>query len=84
MLRNVNKAKSLFFLATLATVGYLVYRVGSGNDKSVLFMLFPVCGLMGYKMRGIHPKVASYLYWAALYLIILFLPLLLITLWLTF
>jgi hypothetical protein len=84
MLRDVNKVKYLIFLVTLATVGYLVYRVGPGNDKNVLFMLFPVCGLMGYGMRGMNPKVANYLYWAALYLIILFLPLLLITLWLTF
>ena len=84
MLRDVNKVKYLILLVTLATVGYLVYRTGSGNDKSVLLMLFPVCGLMGYGMRGVNPKVANYFYWAALYLIILFLPLLLITLWLTF
>ncbi len=90
MRRNVNKVKYLIFLVNLATVGYLVYLVGSGNDKSILFMLFyypvliTVNGLVGYGVRKMNPKVAGYFYWAVLFLILLFLPLLLISPWLTF
>ncbi len=71
-------------------VGYLVYMVGAGNDKSILLMLFyyPILilvnGLMACGVRKRNRQVAGYFYWAALALIILFLPLLLITPWFSF
>jgi hypothetical protein len=90
MLLTVNKVKFLIFLVNVAAVGYLVYVVGAGNDKSIVLMLFyyPVLilanGLMACGVRKRNRQVAGYFYWAALLLIILFLPLLLITPWFTF
>jgi hypothetical protein len=63
---------------------YLVYLAGSGKGKRFLFMLFLIGGLMRYGMKRMNPKVANYVYWTALYLVILFLPLLLLSLWLAF
>ncbi|MBD0257554.1 MAG: hypothetical protein ICV83_17710 [Cytophagales bacterium] len=80
----MNEVKYLMFPVNRAITDYLVYLAGSGNGKSILFMLFLVGGLMGYGVRRMNPKVAHYVYWAALYLVILFLPLLLLSLWLTF
>ncbi len=71
-------------------VGYLVYLVGAGNDKSILLMLFyyPVLilvnALIGFGLKIMKVKTGSYFYWAALYLSILFLPVLLISPWLSF
>ncbi len=71
-------------------VGYLVYLVGAGNDKSILLMLFyyPVLilvnALIGYGLEIMKVKMGSYFYWAALYLSLLFLPVLLISPWLSF
>jgi hypothetical protein len=90
MRRNMNKVEYLIFLVNPATVGDVLYLVGSGNDKSILLMLFyypvliTVNGLMGYVVRKMNPKVAGCFYWATIFLIILFLPLLLISPWLTF
>ena len=81
----MSKVKYLIFLVNLVIVGYLVYAVGSGNDKSILFMLFyyPVLilvnGLMGYGVRKMNPKVDGYFYWASIVLVILYLPLLLVS-----
>ncbi|HEX8529823.1 MAG TPA: hypothetical protein VF646_07360 [Cytophagales bacterium] len=84
MLRNVNEVKYLLFLVNRLIADYLVYLAGPGNGKKFLCVLFLVSGLMGYGVKRMHPKVANYVYWAALYLVILFLPLLLLSLWLTF
>ncbi len=84
MLRKVNEVKYVLFLVNRVIADCLVYLAGSGNAKKFLFMLFLASGLMGYGVRRMHPKVANYVYWAALYLVILFLPLLLLSLWLTF
>ncbi len=72
------------FLVNRAIVDYSAYLAGPGNGKSILFMLFLVGGLMGYGLRRMNLKVAHYVYWTALYLVILLLPLLLLSLWLIF
>jgi C4-dicarboxylate transporter len=84
MLRNVNEVRYLMFPVNRVITEGLAYLAGSGNGKGLLLMLFLVSGLVGYGVRRMNPKVAHYVYWAALYLVILLLPLLLLSLWLTF